>query len=116
MYLKQLLIVLKALSTFSEEWAKGAGPDGGGKKKMMDVNAFVGGLKGGAIDQVNFLKLDTYLKNSKIASKVVPHVLLRCWSEADGGLADRRLRRQPRRRHCGKRSGVKPLAFFISSS
>ena len=36
----------------------------------MGVNEVVQSLKGGALDQVNLLKLDLYLKNSQIAKKV----------------------------------------------
>ncbi|KAL8280650.1 hypothetical protein RQP46_006973 [Phenoliferia psychrophenolica] len=78
LYLKQLLVVLKGLATFADEWAKPVGTTGesAGKKKeaMLGVNEFVRGLKGGAIDQINLLKLDTYLKNSKMANKIGGYV------------------------------------------
>ena len=78
-YLKQLLVVLKGLASYAEEWLKPASGDGPGKKQevMVGVNEFVRGLKGGAIDQINLLKLDTYLKVSKMANKVCPQSLMR---------------------------------------
>ena len=66
-YLKQLLLVLKGLLDFAEGWGKDAG---GKKESMMGVNEVVQSLKGGALDQVNFLKLDVYLKESQIGRKV----------------------------------------------
>lgn len=75
-YLKQLLVVLKGLSVYAEEWAKPAAGAGPGKKEgMVGVTEFVRALKGGAIDQINLLKLDTYLKNSKMANKVCYFIL-----------------------------------------
>lgn len=71
-YLKQLLLVMKGLLDFAEGWGK----EGGGEKKeaMMGVNEVVQSLKGGALDQVNFLKLDTYLKESQIGRKIGGYV------------------------------------------
>lgn len=64
-YLKQLALVLKGLSEFVAKWA------GNGKKEeLMDVNSVLGGKSGGALDQINLLKLDQYLKTSRIARKV----------------------------------------------
>ncbi|KAI5474148.1 CHL1 helicase, partial [Pseudohyphozyma bogoriensis] len=63
-YLRQLLLVLKALSAFVDEWgAKGE------KEKMMSVNEVVKEMKG-SVDQVNMIKLDRYLKESHIARKI----------------------------------------------
>lgn len=64
-YLKQLALVLKGLSEFVAGWA------GEGKKEeLMDVNSVLSGKTGGALDQINLLKLDQYLKTSRIARKV----------------------------------------------
>ncbi|KAK4697690.1 chromosome transmission fidelity protein 1, partial [Phenoliferia sp. Uapishka_3] len=74
-YLKQLLVVLKGLSSYAEKWSKPMDGNKGGKKEaMLGVNEFVRGLKGGAIDQINLLKLDTYLKVSKMANKIGGYV------------------------------------------
>lgn len=63
-YLKQLALVLKGLSEFVAKWA------GEGKREeLMDVNSVLGGKRGGALDQINLLKLDQYLKTSRIARK-----------------------------------------------
>lgn len=70
-YLKQLLLVLKGLLEFAERWGKEGGDiKDRSKEAMMGVNEVVQSLKGGALDQVNLLKLDLYLKNSQIAKKV----------------------------------------------
>ncbi|KAM0752291.1 DNA repair helicase [Meredithblackwellia eburnea MCA 4105] len=77
-YLKELLVILKCLAVFAEDWmkspadAKNVKPKQKQKQKegMMGVNEFLRSLKGGAVDQVNMIKLDNYLKVSKIANKV----------------------------------------------
>lgn len=73
-YLWQLVLVVKGLAAFAEGWAKNE-LDGKGKGKrregMVTANEVSSGLKGeGALDQINLLKLDEYLKNSRIAQKV----------------------------------------------
>lgn len=70
-YLKQLVLVLKGLREFSEKWAG----EGITKEEMMSVNRVMKDLKG-ALDQVNFLMLDVYLRDSQIARKVRLHQLL----------------------------------------
>ncbi|ORY92941.1 helicase C-terminal domain-domain-containing protein [Leucosporidium creatinivorum] len=68
-YLKQLALVLKGLSEFVAKWA------GEGKKEeLMDVNSVLGGKSGPALDQINLLKLDQYLKTSRIARKIGGYV------------------------------------------
>ncbi len=75
-YLRQLVLVVKGLAAFAEEWAKDAvDVKGKGKRKegMVTANEILSGLKGGgALDQINLLKLDEYLKKSRIAQKVSP--------------------------------------------
>lgn len=66
-YLKQLVLVLKGLREFGENWAAMGGE--GKKEEMLNVNQVVNELKG-ALDQVNLLKLDAYLQKSQIARKV----------------------------------------------
>lgn len=80
-YLKQLLLVLKGLLEFADRWGKEGGEiKGKSKEAMMGVNEVVQSLKGGALDQVNLLKLDLYLKNSQISKKV------RVYQESGAGL------------------------------
>lgn len=65
-YLKQLAVVLKALSDFAESWAKG-----GKREEMVSVGkVLAGGSGSGAVDQIDLRKLDEYLQRSKIARKV----------------------------------------------
>jgi chromosome transmission fidelity protein 1 len=66
MYLKQFSGVVEALEGFCGEWAKG-----GAKEEIKTASEVVRGLKG-SLDQVNFLSLDRYLKESKMAYKVRP--------------------------------------------
>ena len=93
-YLKQLALVLKGLSEFIAEWVKEGTFERGKKEELVDVNKVLGGKSGGALDQINLLKLDTYLKSSRIARKVrsLSRVSVRCMLTL---CADRRLRRQP---------------------
>lgn len=72
-YLRQLVLVVKGLASFAEGWAKDATDvKGKGKRKegMVSANEVLAGLKGGALDQINLLKLEEYLKKSRIAQKV----------------------------------------------
>lgn len=69
-YLKQLALVLKGLSEFVAEWVKEGTLERGKKEELVDVNKVLGGKSGGALDQINLLKLDNYLKTSRIARKV----------------------------------------------
>lgn len=69
-YLKQLLLVLKALNEFADSWASEDGKNAKKKEGMMGVNQVMLALKGGALDQINLLKLDEYLNKSQIARKV----------------------------------------------
>lgn len=73
-YLRQLVLVVKGLAAFAEDWAKDA-VDGKGKGKrkegMVTANEVLSGVRGGgALDQINLLKLEDYLKKSRIAQKV----------------------------------------------
>ena len=79
-YLRQLVLVVKGLAAFAEGWAEEVGGKGKRKRRegMVTANEVLSGLKGGgALDQINLLKLDEYLKNSRIAQKVIK---FRTWS------------------------------------
>lgn len=79
-YLKQLLIVLSALTRAAAAWE--AKESDGGKKgeMMMTVNDLIKRM-GGSVDQVNLLKLDEYLTKSKIARKVRAENSSSVWAE-----------------------------------
>jgi hypothetical protein len=64
MYLKQFVGVVDALDHFCGEWAKSDA-----KEEITTASEVVRSLRG-SLDQVNFLKLDRYLKEGKIAFKV----------------------------------------------
>lgn len=64
-YLKQLALLLKGLTEFAEQWAKGAK-----KEEMVQVSRLFEAGGAGALDQINMRKLDEYLTKSKIARKV----------------------------------------------
>lgn len=68
-YLKQLALILKGLCEFIGQWAGSMTGDKGKKEEMLSVNKLLHGA-GGAVDQINLLKLDTYLRTSRIARKV----------------------------------------------
>lgn len=69
-YLKQLALILKGLCEFAGRWAS-AEPSkpGSNREEMMSVQRLLSEA-GGAVDQINLLKLDTYLRTYKIARKV----------------------------------------------
>jgi chromosome transmission fidelity protein 1 len=118
-YLKQLALVLKGLSEFADSWAKeGGGGAKGRKEEMVNVNKVTQGGIGGALDQINLLKLDEYLKKSRIARKVILH-----WIGLGAGPSltpssgtDWRLCRQSRRREDGKRCVPPSLSSFDVST
>ncbi|CDR46824.1 RHTO0S13e02278g1_1 [Rhodotorula toruloides] len=64
-YLKRLALLLKGLTEFAEQWAKGAK-----KEEMVQVSRLFEAGGAGALDQINMRKLDEYLTKSKIARKI----------------------------------------------
>ncbi|BGP24533.1 CHL1 helicase [Rhodotorula toruloides] len=64
-YLKQLALLLKGLSEFTEQWAKGTK-----KEEMVQVSRLFEAGGAGALDQINMRKLNEYLTKSKIARKI----------------------------------------------
>ncbi|KAK4049090.1 ATP-dependent DNA helicase chl1 [Microbotryomycetes sp. JL221] len=71
-HLKQFALVLKGLSEFAQKWpVENQGLDKWGKKEeMINVNNLLHSKYAGAIDQINLLKLDEYLRQSRIARKI----------------------------------------------
>ncbi|KAK4047703.1 ATP-dependent DNA helicase chl1 [Microbotryomycetes sp. JL201] len=70
--LKQFALVLRGLSEFATKWpTEGTGLDKWGKKEqLVSVNKILQSKNAGALDQINLLKLDTYLRQSRIARKI----------------------------------------------
>ncbi|KAM0787777.1 hypothetical protein ACM66B_003832 [Microbotryomycetes sp. NB124-2] len=70
--LKQFALVLRGLSEFASKWpAEGPGLDKWGKKEeLVSVNKVLQSKNAGALDQINLLKLDEYLRQSRIARKI----------------------------------------------
>lgn len=82
-YLKQLAVILKGLCEFATRWGNAAlgsaeadakRASSGVQEEMISVQRLLGEA-GGAVDQINLLKLDAYLRSSKIARKVSDS----CW-------------------------------------
>lgn len=64
-YLTQLIKVLEGIGKFADEFTKS-----GEKESMKKVEEVLPSGKGGALDSINLLKLDEYLRTSRIARKV----------------------------------------------
>ena len=73
-YLRQLVLVLNGLVEFADGWSKQGGKEGdrgaGKREEMVGVNKVMASGGKGALDQINLLKLDEYLRKSRIARKV----------------------------------------------
>lgn len=71
-YLRQLALVLRGLCDFADRWAKEGDEISkrGKKEELVSVNHLLHGKSAGALDQINLLKLDMYLRESRIARKV----------------------------------------------